>query len=186
MRQKGRTELPFEESFIRHKQMMASNRYALHVRDWQTDFGKRNVLVVLNDDLAKDSQAYLDSITDFIGTSRIIVGEAAQARDNANTIGVAPRSAGLARNARKFRFWLGSHRMYRTRRLLTKAGVWRFCFEGGPEFPPLDPSVKWRLRDLLRPEVEMLETLIHRDLSKWKNVISQSPELTSSEIIQPE
>jgi hypothetical protein len=184
MRHKGRTELPFEEALIRHEQMMASSRYALHVRDWQTDFGKRNVLVVLNDDLAKDSQAYLNRITDFIGIGRIVVGEAARARNKANTIEVAPRSARLARNARQFRFWLGSHRMYRTRRLLTKAGVWRFCFEGGLEYPPLDPSVKRRLRDLLRPEVEMLENLIHQDLSKWKNPISQSPELTSQDIIQ--
>ncbi len=53
-------------------------------------------------------------------------------------------------------------------------------------FPPLDPLVKRRLRDLLRPEVEMLENLIHRDLSKWKNAISESPELKNPEIIRPE
>jgi len=58
--------------------------------------------------------------------------------------------------------------------------------EGRAVFPPLDPLVKRRLRDLLRPEVEMLENLIHCNLSKWKNAISQSPELTSPEIIRPE
>jgi len=50
----------------------------------------------------------------------------------------------------------------------------------------LIPWVKRRLRDLLRPEVEMLENLIHRDLSKWKNAISESPELKNPEIIRPE
>jgi hypothetical protein len=64
--------------------------------------------------------------------------------------------------------------MYRTRRLLTKAGIWQFCFGGGPAFPPLDPSVEWRLRDLLRPEVEMLENLLDRDLSNWKNATTQA------------
>jgi hypothetical protein len=184
MRHKGRTELSFEEALIRHSQMMASSRYALHVCDWQTDFGKRNVLVVLNDDLAKDSQAYLDSITDFIGIGRIVVGEAARARTKANTIEAAPRNARLARNARQFRFWLGSHRMYRTRRWLDKAGVWRFCFEGGPVFPPLDPSVRRRLRDLLRPEIETLEDLLQRDLSRWKNATTQSPDFSRPEIAQ--
>jgi sulfotransferase family protein len=185
MRHNGRTELPFEEALLRHEHMMASSGYALHVRDWQADFGKRNVLVVLNDDLAKDSQAYLDSITNFIGIERMIVSEAARAHNKANTIETAPRSARLARKGHQFRSWLGSRRMHRTRRFLTKAGVWRFCFEGGPVFPPLDPSVKRRLRDLLRPEVEMLENLLHRDLSKWKSAISQSPELASPEIIRP-
>jgi hypothetical protein len=186
MRHNGRTELPFEEALIRHKQMMAASRYAIHVSDWQTDFGKRNVLVVLNDDLEEDSQAYLDSITNFIGIERIIVSEAALARNKANTIETAPRSARLARSAWQFRFWLGTRQMHRTRTFLKNAGVWRFCCEGGPVFPPLDPSVKRRLRDLLRPEVEMLENLIHRDLSKWKNAISESPELKNPEIIRPE
>jgi hypothetical protein len=169
MRHNGRTELPFEAALVRHKQMLASSRYALHVRDWQADFGTRNVLVVLNDDLAADPQAYLDSITEFLGAGRIVIGDAAPAPSPANTIDVAPRSVRLARNARRLRVWLGSRRLYRTRRLLTKAGVWRFCFGGGQEFPPLDPAVKWRLRDALRPDVESLEKLLQRDLSTWKN-----------------
>ena len=186
MRHNGRTELPFEEALVRHKQMMASSRYALHARDWQRDFGKRNVLVVLNDDLAKDSQAYLDSVTDFIRIERIVVDEAAIARNKANTIEVAPRSARLARSARQLRSWLGSHRMYRTRWLLDRAGVWRFCFEGGPPFPPLDPALELRLRDLLRPEVEMLEDLLQRDLSKWKNTATRAERPANFENIPPE
>lgn len=173
MRHNGQTEGPFEEALIRYKKMLASSRYAFHLRNWHNDFGKENVLVVLNDDLAADSHAYLNRITDFIGIARINVGPAALSRNKANTVQVAPRSARLARNARKFRFWLGSCRMYRTRRLLTNAGVWRFCFEGGEEFPPLDPAVQARLRDILRPEIDGLETLLDRDLSKWKNATSQ-------------
>jgi hypothetical protein len=174
MRHNGRTELPFEKALVKHKQMLASSRYALHIRDWQADFGTPNVLVVFNDDLAIDPQAYLDSITDFIGVGRIVIDKEVPARSQANTIEVAPRSARLARRARRFRFWLGSRRMYRTRRLLTKAGVWRFCFGGGSEFPPIDPATKWRMRDVLRSEVEMLESLLQRDLSNWKNPTSRA------------
>jgi len=184
MRHNGRTELPFEEALVRHNQMMASSRYALHVRDWQMDFGSRNVLVVLNDDLQTDPQAYLNSITDFIGIGRIAFREAVVASSNANSIDVAPRSARLARSARQFKFWLRTRRMYRTQRLLTKAGIWQFCFGGGPAFPPLDPSVKWRLRDLLRPEVEMLENLLDRDLSNWKNATTQASTAASCKITQ--
>jgi hypothetical protein len=181
MRHNGRTEAPFEEALIRHKKMLASSRYAFHLRNWHADFGKENVLVVLNDDLVADSQAYLNRITAFIGIARVGVRAAEIARSNANTIETAPRSARLARKARQFRFWLGSRRMYRTRRLLTKAGVWRFCFEGGEEFPPLDPAVKSRLRDILRPEIDELEDLLDRDLSRWK----RSPSQAHSQSAQP-
>ena len=71
-------------------------------------------------------------------------------------------------------------------RVLVERLCMAILLEGRAVFPPLDPSVRRRLRDLLRPEVEMLENLIHRDLSKWKTAISQSAERTSPEIIRPE
>ncbi len=185
MRHNGQTEAPFEGALLRHKKMLASSRYAFHLRNWRADFGRENVLAALNDDLAADSQAYLNRITDFIGIARVGVSAAKIARTKTNTIETAPRSARLAREARQFRFWLGSRRMYRTRGLLTRVGVWRFCFGGGPEFPPLDPAIESRLRDILRPEVEALEDLLDRDLSKWKGATSQTSSPARSEISNP-
>ena len=169
MCQKGRTALSFEKAILKHRQMLDSSRYAFHVRDWQERFGADNVLVVLNDDLSADSQNYLDCITNFIGIPRITLTDTTATRRRDNTIETAPRSAWLASRARKFRFWLGSHQFYGTRKVLDRAGVWRLCFEGGERFLPLDPGVKVRLRDQLRPEVEALEYLLRRDLSQWKN-----------------
>ena len=168
MRHNGRTEEGFEESINRHSKMLDSSRYASLLREWQALFGKDRVLVALNDDLSADPQGYLDRIASFIGIPRITLSHSMTSRNRENTIETAPRSAWLARNARSFRFWLGSHQFYRTRRFLNRAGVWRFCFEGGEVFPPLDAAVKSRLRDLLRPEVEELEELLQRDLSQWK------------------
>ena len=168
MRQKGRTALTFEKAVLKHRQMLDGSRYAFHVRDWQDRFGAENVLVVLNDDLSADSQNYLDCITNFIGIPRITFADTAATGRRDNTIETAPRSVWLANKARKFRFWLGSHQFYGTRKFLNRAGVWRLCFEGGERFLTLDPGVKARLRDQLRPEVEALEHLLRRDLSQWK------------------
>jgi sulfotransferase family protein len=168
MRHNGQTEASFEEALIRHKKMLASSRYAFHLRKWYADFGRENVLVVLNDDLVADSQAYLNRITDFVGIPRVEVHAPDGAHNKSNGIDTAPRSAPLARNARQFRFWLGSRRLYRTRRLMTRVGIWRFCFEGGEEFPPVDPAVKSRLHEILGPEVDELAHLLDRDLSNWK------------------
>ena len=173
MRQKGRTSLSFEKALLKHRQMLDSCRYEFHVLAWQEKFGADNVLVVLNDDLSADPQNYLDCITNFIGIPRITLTDATATRRSDNTIETAPRSIWVANRARKFRFWLGSRQFYRTRRFLTTAGVWRLCFEGGEKFAPLDPSVKDRLRSLLKPEVEALEHLLRRDLSRWKGTREQ-------------
>src|SRR5260370_15794659 len=174
MRANGQTEMPFEEALIRYKKMLASSRYAFHLGNWHTDFGKENVLVVLNDNLAVDSQAYLNRISDFIGIARVGVCAAEIARNNTNAIETAPRSALLARKARQFRVWLGSRPLYQTRRLLTKAGLWRVCVRGGEKRPPLNPPAKSRLHDILRPEVDELEDLLDCDLSNWKRSPGQT------------
>src|SRR5260370_36288283 len=174
MRHNGQTEMPFEEALIRYKKMLASSRYAFHLGNWHADFGKENVLVVLNDDLAVDSQAYLNRISDFICIARVGVCAAEIARNNTNAIETAPRSARLARKARQFRFWLGSRRMYQTRRLLTKAGVWRVCFEGGGEFPQLDSAIHSPPPQLLRPATAALPELLDCDLSNWKRSPGQT------------
>jgi hypothetical protein len=168
MRQKGKTNVSFEQALTKHQQMLECSRYAFHIRQWQMQFGSENVLGMLNDDLVSDSQGYLDQIARFIGIPKIMLESASAPSNRANSIDSAPLSAWLAYTARKFRFWLGSHQFYRTRRILKRAGVWRFCFSSGEEFPPLDHAMKSRLRGILRSEVEVLEELLRRDLSGWK------------------
>ncbi len=169
MRHNGQTILSFGEAVFRYDKMLASSRYASLLCEWRALFGEDNVLVALNDDLISDPQTYLDRITDFIGTPRITVPPSLITRNRENAIETAPRSAWVACRARSFRFWLGSHRFYRTRAFLDRRGVWRFCSEGGETFPPLDDALRYRLQELLKPEIEQLEELLGRDLSNWKS-----------------
>jgi len=46
--------------------------------------------------------------------------------------------------------------------------VWEFCAGGGEEFGPIDPALEASLRAYFRPDVEVLEQLLQRDLSAWK------------------
>jgi hypothetical protein len=144
------------------------NRHAANLKLWQDTFGKDNVLVCIYDDLERDPQAYLDPVCDFIGIARIDISQSAIARKRVNTFQHTPRNLYLARKARKWRDWLKRREAWRTINLLSSAGVWRFCFERGEEFPPLDPAVEARVRRRFVREVEALEELIGRDLSAWK------------------
>jgi hypothetical protein len=167
MRHNVWTKVSFEEAVDRHREIGEMNRYAFHLRAWRQVFGAGNVLVCLYDDLEANPQGYLDQVCDFVGIARFeLDGAAASAR--VNTFPVAPRNRKLAQNARHARDWLRAHRAYRTVKLLERAGVWRFCFEGGEEFPPLEAELEARLKERFRPEVEELERLIDRDLSAWK------------------
>lgn len=137
---------------------------------WFETFGRDRVLVMIHDDLEADAQSYLDRVCDFIGIVHIAIAESPIAERRINTFSAPPRNPRLARRARKLRDWLKSREAYGTINLLGRAGLWRYCFEGGEEFAPLSPEVEARLRGRFRPEVEALEDLIGRDLSAWKNL----------------
>jgi len=156
----------FEET-LRDRNMLKTTRYAHHIRAWQKGFGMQNVLVTFYDDLKANPQSFFDQVTGFIGIRSIRLAEVRAAAEPINSIRQAPFSPLLARCARELRKWLGSHRLYRAMEFLDRIGVWRFCFGGGEEFPPIDSAAELRLRSCLRPEIEKLEELLQRDLSRW-------------------
>jgi len=151
-----------------------SNRYAAHVRGWRETFGADNVLVMLHDDLIANPNDYLARVCAFVGIAAFTLPEG-RARERVNTVERAPANPWIARRARKLRESLIRRRMYKI--LHACQPLWDFCSGRGDPFPPLDPALEARLRASLRPEVEALEDLLHRDLSNWKErAICNDPE----------
>jgi len=143
-------------------------RYATHLADYRARFGDDRVMVLLNDDLRAEPQAYLDRVCDFVGIGRYPVPPSAAEGEMINSINDLPRFPRVARKARHFMYWLEEKQAYGTSNFLERAGAWRFVFGGGDRFPPLDPAIAARLHEIMRPEIDALEPMIGRDLSAWK------------------
>jgi Sulfotransferase domain len=158
----------FEQAVEQREDIRDCNRYAYHLSEWQRLFGKEHVCVLLYDDLKASPQDYVDCFCDFISAPRVKLDDRIKLTDEVNGVGRAPRSKHLAQNARNLQIWLDDNDWWRTRDLLERWGVWRFCYGGGEQFPALDHRLDTRLRELFVPEVEQLEQLIGRDLSVWK------------------
>jgi hypothetical protein len=137
------------------------------LKAWIDTFGCENVLVLIHDDLEADAQSYLDSVCKFIGIEAFALAKSPVGDRRVNTFSAPPRNLRLARRARRLRDWLKAREAYGAINLLGRAGVWRYCFEGGDEFAPIGPALEARLRERFRPEVETLAQLIGRDLSAW-------------------
>ena len=144
------------------------------LRGWFQSFGRDRVLTLIYDDLVADPQAYLDRVCDFIGIERIAIAGSTIAVNHVNSFSRLPRSPYLARKGRKLRDRLQRGEHFRTINMLARAGIWRLCFDGGTEFPALDPAVEQRLRRRLRPQIEDLEDVIGRDLSVWKDPVEEA------------
>jgi Sulfotransferase domain len=175
------TNDPLDVFLIKVPQVIEVTRYATHLPDYRARFGDDRVLILLNDDLRADPQAYLDRVCDFIGIERYPVPAAATEGGLINSIDDLPRFPRVARKARHFMHWLEEKQAYSTTNFLESAGAWKFVFGGGAKFPPLDPGVEARLHELMRPEIDGLEKMLGRDLSAWKSPrLKRSPAPSSA------
>jgi hypothetical protein len=163
------TNDPLDVFLVKVPQVIEVTRYATHLPDYRARFGEDRVLVLLNDDLRANAQAYLDRVCDFIGIERYPVPSAAAEGELINSINDLPRFPRAARRARKFMYWLEEKQAYGTSNFLEQAGAWKLVFGGGPKFPPLEPAIEARLHERMLPEIEGLERMIGRDLSAWKS-----------------
>ena len=162
------TNDPLDVFLVKVPQIIEVTRYATHLPDYRARFGDERVLVLLNDDLRAEPQAYLDRVCDFIGIERYAVPASAAEGELINSINDLPRFPRAARRARKFMYWLEEKQLYATSNFLEQAGAWKLVFGGGPKFGPIEPAVEAQLHELMRPEIDALEKMIGRDLSAWK------------------
>ncbi len=154
--------------------MFYVNRYAEHVSAWQSAMRAGKVLVMLGDDLRADPQSFIARICSFLGIPEIDLSLIPEARQRINAIGLAPKSRRLAKLARRLIATLRSRGFYRLVNAWDRTWLWRFIFESGKQFDEMTPAQEANLRERFRPEVERLEVIIGRDLSKWKGEAAQA------------
>jgi len=171
MRHNGWTRATMEELAESLTPATEGSRYAHYLGRWREQFGTERVLVALYDDLERTPQSFLDTICGFIGIAPIALEGSALLGKRVNSVTRGPRVALFAEQAWRLRRWLEARKARAVITMLRKAGVWRFSFRGGGEFGPLDPALDRRLRERFRPEVEALEKMLRRDLSRWKEPV---------------
>lgn len=158
----------FEECLEKRADLLEWSKYATHVTAWRRLFGVDNVLILIQDDLKADAQAFVNQVCDFIRIPKFQLSDSRMHTKLVNAIPSQPRYPRIARAARTLRDRLQKSGNYTVVNFLKETGLRNFLFSGGPAFDPLRSETDARLREFFRPEVEALEELLCRDLSAWK------------------
>lgn len=156
----------FEEALERDAELLDSGKYASTLKLWQRSFGTNRVLAGLYDDLRGDPQGFVDKVVDFIGVARFKLPRYGRVHDSENM--THPRSYNRTRRALLVADWFKARRLDPLVAAFKRSRFRKFVLGGGPPFPPLPAGTLAHLEEKFRPEVEELETLLHRDLSTWK------------------
>lgn len=165
MLERGETTGSFEAALRQEPQMLESSRYSFHVRAWQNTFGRETVLVLLNDDLRADAQAYVENLCDFVGLERFNLTPSER-----RPVGKAlpARWPLLARAATRVANACRARGAYWPVEVARRLGARRLFYWPARALPPLPMEKVLELRRYFLAEIEALEELLERDLSAWK------------------
>jgi hypothetical protein len=158
----------FDDALSRDPELMESSRYSTHLKKWQKTFGKSQIMVTVHEDLQADPQAYLNKLVDFVGAPRVTLHSSQMSRVLASDGMTQPRNYCWTRGAVLLADWSRTRRLGALVEAAKKLGAMRFFVNGGPAFPELPSSLRARLREVFRSEVDELEVMLNRDLSAWK------------------
>jgi hypothetical protein len=158
----------FQDALALDPELMESSRYAFHLKAWQNTFGAARVLATFYDDMQRQPQSYLDTLTDFIGVPRIAMTPSHVRRVLASEGMTQPRSYHLTRGAALLADWARARSLDALVAKAKQFGVLKLFVGGGAPFAELSPDERRDLYQRFLPEVEKLEALLNRDLSAWK------------------
>ncbi|HEV2468259.1 MAG TPA: sulfotransferase [Candidatus Sulfotelmatobacter sp.] len=157
-----------EEALERDPELLESSRYASHLKEWKKALGESQVLVMLHDDIEKDAQLFLDTVADFIGTSRVNLVPTQLRRVLSSEELREPRNYYWTRGAMVLSEWAKAQRLDSVVAFAKRLGAVKFFVGGGVGFQKVSYCERMKLRKLFRAEVEALEAMVGRDLSGWK------------------
>jgi len=160
----------FEEALQRDPELLESSRYATHLNAWQSALGKDRVLALVYDDLCQSPQAFLDRLADFIGLERFALAPSEMRRVRPSASLTRPRNYYRTRALIRLSNWCKCRGLHRVVATVRNSPLHRLCLGGGSPFPPMSLTTKARLYEVLRSEIDELETLLNRDFALWKGL----------------
>jgi hypothetical protein len=158
---------PFSEAIHRPpgiepgSQYVMTGFYGRQLKPYVDTFGKDRVKVILNEDLRDDAKVVLDGVCEWLGVDPM--PDSAELMNQFNVSG-RPRNAAVAlayKLRRVSRPWakpIVPERLQRGVDSLLATGLKR---------ESVSPAVRSELIEVYREDIELLQTLIDRDLSSW-------------------
>lgn len=169
-RASGKIAESFEEALNTDVEMRESGRYAHHLAEWISIFGRDRALILVYEDLKNDPQEFVDQLCDFFDIAHFELSSEMLERENSAENVVAPQHPIWTRIGVNASEWMRSHRYDRTMSLVHRLGIRRlFLSDQGTGVPRLDPHFARELRERLMPEVDAVEKILGREMIEWRS-----------------
>lgn len=157
-----------DEALERDPELVASSKYATHLRKWQRLFPKEQLSINLHEDLNSDPQAFIDNINDFLEIPRFTLRESQKGHVYASVRMTDPRSYLATRAATAMANWCKARKLDSVVAGVRKSRLISLFLGGGAPLPEIPAHTMRKIWEQSLYEVDELEKILGRDLSHWK------------------
>ncbi|MBS1803866.1 MAG: sulfotransferase domain-containing protein [Acidobacteria bacterium] len=158
----------FQDALREDPELISSGMYWTHLREWRESFSDDQLLVTIYDDLAADPQAFVSSLTEFIGLENVSLSQAQMKRVFSTERMTRPRSYIATRTATAFADWCKTRRLDHLVASVRDSALIKLFLGGGESLPQMPTEITDELAEVFRPEVEGLESYLGRNLEHWR------------------
>jgi Sulfotransferase domain len=159
-----------EEALERDPELIASSRYATHLRQWQRLFSGEQIRIALFDELSSDPQTFVDGLAEYVGITPFQLHKSQFDQIYSAAQMTAPRSYLATRTAVSMADWCKSRRFDSVVAGVRNSSLMKLFLGGGAPLPEVSSQTLARIAKLLMPEIEQLEAMLDRDLTPWKGL----------------
>ncbi len=166
LRRYGITNKSLRDACEDHPEIISSSNYVEHLMRWLSVFGVENVLVLLQEDMVKDSRGYIERVNEFIGLPNRTINFDFDKRVNEAAV---PASSVVASLARRSGDLLRDYRLYWPIETAKKFGLKALVFgrPGKSKIPKISDEDRDWLQGQLDTDRNQLKDMLNRDLAEW-------------------
>jgi hypothetical protein len=164
------------QGYLRAREILPYGCYATHLKRWLSSFPRRQLLILLQDNIQISPKESLEQLCQFLGVSHTLLPHKVKKRNDG--LYSIPRLKFLTkRNRFLYNYDPSSGKSIPKRlNLLSLLGVVSITLADryalrlwyGNEKPRLSQELMWQLSEYYEPRIKELEQLLNQDLSSWK------------------
>lgn len=157
----------FRDAISKHPEILDSGLYATHIKRWHAEFGKHNVLVLFNEDLAASPDEYVRRVSEFLDLEYIAPAPRLWAKINEAAL---PYNSTLALAGIRIADAIRSAGLYWIVNAAKRAGL-KSAFFGKPrsmQLPQLSDEDRSWLIEYFDNEMQELEDILGKSLARWR------------------
>lgn len=169
------SEMDFDSALEKYPNYIEKGKYLKYLKIYERFFDRKNILIILFDDIKKNPKKVVKSVFDFLNLYQkdIKIKNINKKVNKAQT----PRFSFLNYLMIQFEYFLRKKNLFPALYFLDSIGVRKFAKKirdlnssEAKNYPKINTQTKAKLLDIYKVEIDKLEKYLNKDLSSWKKI----------------